>query len=59
MKTVSTRAIADRVHNGAVRWCMSRRPLLDLNDADLLFWTLVIAACLAWIAAGVVLLKLS
>jgi hypothetical protein len=38
---------------------MSRRPLLDLNDADLLFWTLVIAACLAWIAAGVVLLKLS
>jgi hypothetical protein len=37
---------------------MSRR-LLGINHDDLLFWTLVIAACLAWIAAGVVLVKLS
>ena len=39
---------------------MSRRlPLLGENQSDLLFWALVITACLAWIAAGVVLIKLS
>ncbi|HEV2547414.1 MAG TPA: hypothetical protein VGU20_08755 [Stellaceae bacterium] len=39
---------------------MDRRPpLLGENHDDLLFWALVIAACLAWVAAGFVLVRLS
>jgi hypothetical protein len=37
---------------------MDRRPpLLGENRDDLFFWALVIAACLAWLAAGVVLFR--
>jgi len=37
---------------------MDRRPpLLDEKHDDLFFWALVIAACLAWLAAGVVLFR--
>lgn len=35
-----------------------RPPILDESHDDVLFWALVIAACLAWVAAGVVLVRL-